>query len=48
MSKNIQTPVNQQRTTNIVVVRLKKAGIRFEIACYPNKVKNSRKKKKKN
>eukprot|EP01080_Neovahlkampfia_damariscottae_P000672 gene672-8173_t len=38
MSKNIQTPVNQQRTTNIVVVRLKKAGIRFEIACYPNKV----------
>jgi ribosome maturation protein SDO1 len=38
MSKNIHTPLNQQRTTNIVVVRLKKLGLRFEIACYPNKV----------
>ena len=32
------TPTNQKRLTNVAVVRLKKAGKRFEIACYPNKV----------
>lgn len=32
------TPVNQIRLTNVVVVRYKKGGKRFELACYPNKV----------
>ncbi|KAG1671280.1 hypothetical protein FOA52_010851 [Chlamydomonas sp. UWO 241] len=35
-------PVGQKRLTNIAVVRLKKAGIRFEIACYQNKVRDWR------
>lgn len=38
MSGKIQTPVNQKLLTNVSVVRLKVGGIRFEIACYPNKV----------
>lgn len=37
MSK-IFTPTNQIRLTNVAVVRMKKAGKRFEIACYRNKV----------
>ncbi|KAL9903461.1 SBDS ribosome maturation factor [Glossina fuscipes fuscipes] len=37
MSK-IFTPTNQIRLTNVAVVRLKKAGKRFELACYKNKV----------
>ncbi|OQR68044.1 ribosome maturation protein SBDS-like [Tropilaelaps mercedesae] len=37
MSK-IFTPTNQVRLTNVAVVRLKKGGKRFEIACYKNKV----------
>ncbi|CAH8578407.1 unnamed protein product [Schistosoma curassoni] len=32
------TPTNQKRLTNISVVRLKKGGNRYELACYPNKV----------
>ena len=32
------TPTNQKRLTNVAVVRLRKGGKRFEIACYPNKV----------
>ncbi|XP_074661955.1 ribosome maturation protein SBDS-like [Tubulanus polymorphus] len=36
---SIFTPTNQKRLTNVSVVRMKKAGKRFEIACYPNKVK---------
>jgi hypothetical protein len=32
------TPVNQIRFTNVAVVRLKRHGVRFEVACYPNKV----------
>lgn len=40
----IFTPTNQKRLTNIAVVRLKKAGKRFEIACYPNKVTSWRNK----
>lgn len=40
----INTPVNQKKLTNIVIMRLKKAGIRFEIACYPNKVQEWQKK----
>lgn len=31
-------PIGQKRLTNVAVVRLKKHGIRFEIACYKNKV----------
>lgn len=33
------TPTNQKRLTNVSVVRLKKGGNRYELACYPNKVK---------
>lgn len=40
----IFTPTNQKRLTNIAVVRLKKGGKRFEIACYPNKVTSWRRK----
>ena len=32
------TPVNQVRLTNVAYVRLSKAGRKFEIACYRNKV----------
>jgi ribosome maturation protein SDO1 len=32
----------QKRLTNIAVVRLKKAGKRFEVACYRNKVSDWR------
>jgi len=35
---SIFTPVNQIRLTNVAVVRLRKGGKRWEIACYPNKV----------
>lgn len=38
MSKTIVQPVGQKRLTNVAVVRLKKHGCRFEIACYKNKV----------
>lgn len=38
MSGKIFTPVNQVRFTNVAIVRLKKGGKRFEIACYKNKV----------
>jgi ribosome maturation protein SDO1 len=34
----INTPTNQKLLTNVAVVRIKKAGKRFEIACYKNKV----------
>ncbi|ODM97696.1 Ribosome maturation protein SBDS [Orchesella cincta] len=34
----IFTPTNQIRLTNVAIVRLKKGGKRFEIACYKNKV----------
>lgn len=37
MSK-IFTPTNQIRLTNVAVVRMRKGGKRFEIACYRNKV----------
>ncbi|XP_043504676.1 ribosome maturation protein SBDS [Polistes fuscatus] len=37
MSK-IFTPTNQIRLTNVAIVRMKKTGKRFEIACYKNKV----------
>lgn len=35
---NIFTPTNQIRLTNVAIVRMKKAGMRFECACYKNKV----------
>jgi len=35
---SIFTPVNQVRLTNVAIVRLKRTGKRFEIACYKNKV----------
>lgn len=34
----IFTPQNQIKLTNVSIVRLKKGGKRFEIACYKNKV----------
>lgn len=34
----IFTPINQLPLTDVSVVRMKKGGIRFEIACYKNKV----------
>jgi len=37
MSK-IFTPTNQIRLTNVAMVRMKRGGKRFEIACYKNKV----------
>ena len=43
MQRN-QQPVNQKRLTNIVIIKLKKGGMRFEVAAYPNKVEEYRKK----
>jgi len=40
---NIFTPTNQIRLTNVAIVRQKKGGKRFEIACYKNKVVSWRK-----
>ncbi|XP_050364222.1 uncharacterized protein LOC126782910 [Argentina anserina] len=34
----VKQPIGQKRLTNVAVVRLKKRGNRFEIACYKNKV----------
>lgn len=31
-------PVGQIRHTNVAIVRIKKGGKKFEIACYKNKV----------
>ncbi|EFA81831.1 Shwachman-Bodian-Diamond syndrome protein [Heterostelium album PN500] len=35
---SIFTPVNNKTLTNVAIVRYKKGGARFEIACYPSKV----------
>lgn len=40
----IFTPSNRIQLTNVAVVRLKKGGERFEIACYKNKVMSWRNK----
>ena len=40
----INTPVNQKVLTNVALVRLKKGGKAFEVACYRNKVANWRNK----
>ncbi|GAB2281248.1 hypothetical protein Dimus_015853 [Dionaea muscipula] len=37
MSKTLVQPIGQKRLTNVSVIRLKKHGMRFEIACYKNK-----------
>jgi len=44
MSKIIKAPNTQKRLTNIVVVRLQKDGKRYEVACYPNKIEEWRRK----
>jgi len=48
MSGKIFTPTNQKLLTNVVVVKLKKGGKRFEIACYKNKIVAWRNKIEKN
>ena len=44
MAEGLFQPVGQVRLTNVAVVKLKKGGKRFEIACYKNKVLNWRNK----
>lgn len=44
----IKNPMNQKLLTNVAVVRLKKAGKKFELACYHNKVMNWRAKQESN
>lgn len=44
---SIFTPSNQIKLTNVAIVRLKRAGKRFEIACYKNKVLSWRDKSEK-
>lgn len=38
----LKQPISQVRLTNVAVMRLKKQGKRFEIACYKNKILNWR------
>lgn len=42
MSSRVKQPVTQVRLTNVAIVKIKKAGHRFEVACYKNKVVNWR------
>ena len=42
MSSSIFTPSNRVKLTNVSVVRLKRGGKRFELACYKNKVADYR------
>lgn len=42
MSRGTKTPSNQVRLTNVALVRYKAKGKKFELACYPNKVKDWR------
>lgn len=44
----INTPQNIKMLTNVQVVRLKKGGKQFELACYPNKIMNWRSKQEQN
>ncbi|CAM9792134.1 unnamed protein product, partial [Phaeothamnion confervicola] len=44
MSRGVFQPITQVRLTNVAIVRLSRAGKRFEIACYRNKVVNWRNK----
>lgn len=38
MSRKITQPLNQIKLTNVSIVRLRKGGKRFEVACYKNKI----------
>ena len=40
----IKQPVNQKLITNMAIVRLKRQGKKFEVACYRNKVTDWRNK----
>jgi ribosome maturation protein SDO1 len=40
----MKNPVNQVRMTNVAIIRLKKGGKKFELACYKNKIMNWRNK----
>ncbi|KAK9810118.1 hypothetical protein WJX72_005065 [[Myrmecia] bisecta] len=42
MSQGVFQPIGQKRLTNVAVVRYKKMGKRFEVACYKNKILNWR------
>lgn len=42
MSSRVKQPVTQVRLTNVAIVKMKKLGLRFEVACYKNKVVNWR------
>jgi ribosome maturation protein SDO1 len=44
----IQTPVNQKLLTNVAIIKLKKGGKQFELACYRNKIGNWRNKQETN
>lgn len=48
MSMTMKNPVNQVRMTNVAVIRLKKGGKKFEIACYKNKIMDWRNKRETN
>lgn len=45
---SIKTPVNQKVLTNVAIVKLKKGGKQFELACYRNKIANWRNKQETN
>ena len=45
---SLKQPVGQKLLTNIIVVKLKKQGKKFELACYPNKVTDWRNKQEDN
>ena len=44
----LKQPIGQKLLTNIAVVKLKKQGKNFELACYPNKVTDWRNKQEDN
>jgi len=41
-ARNTAARAGQKRLTNVAVVRMKKGGQRFEVACYRNKVQDWR------
>ncbi len=38
--RGIKQPVGFVKLTNVAIVRLRRGGIRFELACYKNKVQD--------
>jgi hypothetical protein len=42
MSSRVKQPVTQVRLTNVAIVKMRRSGHRFEVACYKNKVVNWR------